>query len=142
MKLSRINPAFTTVNRNQPSVFDLFLNDFFHDHPATGSGEVPTNIIEDDNNLVFELAIPGLEKKDIEIKAEGEKLVIKAEKKIEVNENHRFLRREFGHISYNRVFELPNYVDVNGIKANYEEGILRITISKKAAEKPKLISVA
>lgn len=142
MKLSRINPAFTTVNRNQPSVFDLFLNDFFHDHPATGSGEVPTNIIEDDNILVFELAIPGLEKKDIEIKAEGEKLVIKAEKKIEVNENHRFLRREFGHISYNRVFELPNYVDVNGIKANYEEGILRITISKKAAEKPKLISVA
>lgn len=142
MKLSRINPAFTTVNRNQPSVFDLFLNDFFHDHPATGSGEVPTNIIEDDNNLVFELAIPGLEKKDIEIKAEGEKLAIKAEKKIEVNENHRFLRREFGHISYNRVFELPNYVDVNGIKANYEEGILRITISKKAAEKPKLISVA
>lgn len=142
MKLSRINPAFTTVNRNQPSVFDLFLNDFFHDHPATGSGEVPTNIIEDDNNLVFELAIPGLEKKDIEIKAEGEKLGIKAEKKIEVNENHRFLRREFGHISYNRVFELPNYVDVNGIKANYEEGILRITISKKAAEKPKLISVA
>ena len=142
MKLSRINPAFTTVNRNQPSVFDLFLNDFFHDHPATGSGEVPTNFIEDDNNLVFELAIPGLEKKDIEIKAEGEKLGIKAEKKIEVNENHRFLRREFGHISYNRVFELPNYVDVNGIKANYEEGILRITISKKAAEKPKLISVA
>lgn len=142
MKLSRINPAFTTVNRIQPSFFDLFLNDFFHDHPATGSGEVPTNIIEDDNILVFELAIPGLEKKDIEIKAEGEKLVIKAEKKIEVNENHRFLRREFGHISYNRVFELPNYVDVNGIKANYEEGILRITISKKAAEKPKLISVA
>ncbi|MGA1544451.1 MAG: Hsp20/alpha crystallin family protein [Saprospiraceae bacterium] len=142
MKLSRIHPAFTAVNRNQPSVFDLFLNDFFHDHPTTGSGEVPTNIIEDDNNLVFELAIPGLEKKDIEIKAEGEKLAIKAEKKFEVNENHRFLRREFGQIRYNRVFELPNYVDVNGIKANYEEGILRITISKKAVEKPKLISVA
>lgn len=92
--------------------------------------------------MVFELAIPGLEKKDIEIKAEGEKLAIKAEKKFEVNENHRFLRREFGQIRYNRVFELPNYVDVNGIKANYEEGILRITISKKAVEKPKLISVA
>ena len=66
----------------------------------------------------------------------------KAEKKLEVNENHRFLRREFGHVSYHRIFELPNYVDVNGIKANYENGILKITISKKAAEKPKLISVA
>jgi HSP20 family protein len=142
MKLSRINPAFTSINHHQPSVFDFFLNDFFNDHPAAGSRDVPTNIIEDDNNLIFELAIPGLDKKDIEIKAEGEQLAIKAEKKIEVKENHRFLRREFGQISYHRVFELPNYVDVNGIKANYEGGILRISISKKAAEKPKLISVA
>lgn len=142
MKLSRINPSFTTINHQQPFVFDFFLNDFFNDQPAKGSREVPTNIIEDDNNLVFELAIPGLNKKDIEIKAEGDQLAIKAEKKLEVNENHRFLRREFGHISYHRIFELPNYVDVNGIKANYEDGILKITISKKAAEKPKLISVA
>lgn len=142
MKLSRINPAFSTINRNQPSVFDFFLNDFFQDQPGSGSREFPTNIIEDDNNLVFELAIPGLDKKDIEIKAEGEQLAIKAEKQFEVNENHRFLRREFGHINYHRVFELPNYVDVNNIKANYEGGILKITISKKAAEKPKLISVA
>ncbi len=142
MKLSRINPSFTTINHQQPSVFDFFLNDFFNDQPAKGSGEAPTNIIEDDNNLVFELAIPGLNKKDIEIKAEGEQLAIKAEKKLEVNENHRFLRREFGNVSFHRIFELPNYVDVNGIKANYEDGILKITISKKAAEKPKLISVA
>jgi HSP20 family protein len=142
MKLSRINPAFTTINRHQPSVFDFFLNDFFNENQAVGTGEVPTNIIEDDNHLVFELAIPGLNKKDIEIKAEGKQLAIKAEKQIEVKESHRFLRREFGQLSYNRVFELPNYVDVNGIKANYEDGILRITISKKAAEKPKLINVA
>ena len=81
----------------------------------------------------IELAAPGLEKKDFKIAVEDKVLTISSEKedkKEEKKENYR--RREFSYSSFSRSFQLPENVLSDKIDAKYENGVLKLSIPKKA----------
>ena len=59
--------------------------------------------------------------------------------KEEKEENYRRIERQYG--SFTRTFTLPNTVDTEGVSANYEKGVLKIKLAKKAEAKPKQIKV-
>lgn len=96
------------------------------------------NIKESDDSFEVQMAVPGLKKDNFSISVENEELLISA--KIEENKEQtkdEFTRREFGYASFRRSFILPETVDGEKIKANYENGILNVVLPKKEEAKPK-----
>lgn len=108
----------------------------------SGNWSPSVDIYESENALVLSAEIPGLDEKDVEIKVENNTLSISGERKFEKEtkeENYHRIERAYG--SFQRSFTLPNYIDQDKIKAEHENGILKITMPKKKELKPKKIKV-
>lgn len=93
------------------------------------------NIREDEKNYFLEFAAPGFEKDEFKINLENQVLTVSAEKKSERKEEAKeYSRREFSYSSFQRSFNLPESVNEEGIKAEYKNGILNVSIPKKEEE--------
>lgn len=96
------------------------------------------NIVESPDNFKIEMAAPGLEKGDFKLSLENNRLSVSSEKEErKTEENENFTRKEFSYSSFTRSFDLPDTLDVENISANYENGILYITLPKRAEAKPQ-----
>jgi HSP20 family protein len=107
-----------------------------------------TNVSETDKEIQVTAELPGVDQKDIEITLTGGDLLIKGEKKSEVDEKkddkgrtyHR-VERSFG--SFQRRLALPYDVDPNKVQASFKDGVLTVTLPKPAeAQKSKKIEIA
>jgi HSP20 family protein len=109
---------------------------------ATTTWSPSVDIFENDNELTVKAELPGMAVKDIEVTFENNVLTVKGERRFEhetKKEDYHRVEREYG--SFSRSFALPTYIDETGIKADYKDGILKIVLPKKAASKPKGITV-
>lgn len=90
------------------------------------------NIKEEEQRFCIELAMPGIKKEDLNIDIEDKKLIIYAERKSETNEEKegKYSRREFNYSSFKRSFTMPENVNIEAIKAQYEDGVLKIDLPK------------
>jgi len=111
--------------------------------PAAARPWAPSvDIFETDNELVLKADIPGIDQKDIDIRIENGTLSIKGERKFEKEENNKgFHRMERSYGSFVRYFTLPETVDTEHVKAEYQSGVLTLTLPKKEIAKPKAIKV-
>jgi len=133
MTLVKVNTPF---NRS----FDGLVNELFNDLPVNFGKSIredllqfpPANIIEKTGLYSVELAAPGMEKSDFNIKLDGNILTISAEKKTEAaKEDEKVIRREFGFKSFKRSFTVDEKIDAANIIAKYEKGILTLELPKK-----------
>ena len=86
--------------------------------------------------------MPGIDEKDLDIKVENNTLTVTGERKFEKEEkeeNFHRVERRYG--SFTRSFTLPNTVSTDDIKAEYDHGVLKIRLAKRAEAKPKQIKV-
>lgn len=96
------------------------------------------NILERDKEFELQLLAPGYAKEDLKISMENDVLTISAEhRKMELKENERWTRREFITNGFNRSFRLPETVNIEGIVAEFNSGVLSVRIPKAEANKPK-----
>lgn len=141
--LTRFEPFRELVN------FQNQMNRIFQDY-GRGSDELltsgtfvpPVDIYEDEHSINLKLEIPGIEEKDLDIKLENNTLTVRGERKFEKEEkeeNFHRIERRYG--AFARSFTLPNTVDPDSVQASYENGILKITLAKRAEAKPKQIKV-
>jgi HSP20 family protein len=103
----------------------------------------PVDIYEDEHNITLKMEVPGIDEKDIDVRIENNTLTVRGERKFEKEEkeeNFRRIERQYG--SFTRVFTLPSSVDPGQVSANYDNGVLKITLAKKAEVKPKQIKVS
>jgi HSP20 family protein len=117
-----------TLVRNYDSLF----NEIFNTPAITPSA----NISESENGFEIELAIPGFSKDDFKIEVQDRLLTISS-KKESATEEKKYLRKEFTSISFQRSFRLPKTVDAENITAQYDNGILVLTLPKLEEAKPK-----
>lgn len=124
---------------------DSFLDDDF----LTNGKKIPAmNVKEKKNDFEIELAVPGFQKKDIEVVLENDQLVVSAEKtKKQIEEDESgYMRKEFSYNDFERRMTLPESVDQKKVvKANYENGVLKLKLQKKATAKvppKKVIEIA
>ena len=109
---------------------------------ATSSFAPAVDVYEDEHNVTLKIEVPGIDEKDIDIRLENNTLTVHGERKIEneeKEENYRRVERQYG--SFTRTFTLPTTVDAEHVSANYDKGVLNITLPKKAEAKPKQIKV-
>jgi len=110
---------------------------------TTTSFAPPVDIYEDEHNITLKIEVPGINEKDMDVRIENNTLTVHGERKIEMEEkeeNFRRVERQYG--SFTRVFTLPSSVDTGQVSANYDNGVLKIKLAKKAAAKPKQIKVS
>jgi HSP20 family protein len=95
------------------------------------------NIIDHDDSIEIVSEIPGLTKDDVSIKVDEQVLTISGEGRKTDDKGAKgikFIRRELKHSSFKRSFTLGDTLNLNGISANFENGILSISIEKKEKE--------
>jgi HSP20 family protein len=100
------------------------------------------DIYETEHELVVKADLPDIDPKDLDIRVENNILTIRGERKFEkqVNED-KYLRVERSYGSFARSFTLANTVNAEAIKADYQNGVLTLTIPKREEAKPKQIKV-
>jgi len=100
------------------------------------------DIYETEHELVVKADLPDVDPKNLDIRVENNLLTIRGERKFEsqVNENN-YLRIERAYGSFARSFALANTVNAEAIKADYQNGVLSLTIPKREEAKPKQIKV-
>jgi HSP20 family protein len=118
---------------------NLFDDDFFKGLTNSRSSMPAVNIREDEKNYSIDLAIPGMDKKDLKIDINEDVLTISSEKKSEnEEENDGYKRREFSYSSFCRSFYIPDNADKEKIEASYKDGVLNITLPKQEEDKTKI----
>jgi HSP20 family protein len=100
------------------------------------------DIFETEHELVVKADLPEIDPKNLDIRVENNILTIRGERKFEkkVNEEN-YLRVERAYGSFERSFTLANTVNPEAIKAEYQQGVLTLTIPKREEAKPKQIKV-
>ena len=125
------------------------MNRLFQDYAPRGEQDLttgnfvpPVDIYEDEHSVTLKVEVPGLDPKDVDVQVENHTLTIKGERKFEKEEkeeNFHRIERRYG--SFVRSFTLPSTVDTDNIKADYENGVLKVLLAKSAEAKPKQIKV-
>jgi len=107
-----------------------------------GSLSVPADVIETKDNIVVKLSAPGVKPEEIDIAVVGDTLTIKGEMKSEEQfEEGSYIRKERRFGSFQRTFSLPASVASDKAKAEFEHGVLTLTLPKAEQAKPKSIKV-
>lgn len=139
-KINDLKPKF-------PNIVEKFFGKKITDE-ANNDEEVSTvpsvNISDIDKAFEINVALPGFDKKDVNIEVQNGCLIISSEKQYEKEEkNKNWMRREYGYASFQRIFQLPESADEDKIQAEMKNGVLTIKIAKKPGyiENRKIISI-
>jgi HSP20 family protein len=120
--------------------FDLRFEDA--DRESLGVWNPPVDIIEDKDGLVLKAELPGMDKKDIEVRVENNVLTLQGERKRESEtKEDGYYRCERAYGTFSRSFSLPTSVDTSKIGAEYKDGVLSVSLPKAEEAKPKQIDV-
>ena len=132
-------PTFPSMR----SLFDNWgLDDDFFSSFWNGKNMPAVNIAETDETFEVELAVPGMDKEDFKIEIDNGRLTISAEKEDSVEEKQKnYQRKEYSFQSFQRSFWLPENVNQEDVKANYQKGVLTITLEKEPIEEGKKVEV-
>jgi HSP20 family protein len=144
--LTRFYP-YRELNTLQERVNRLFHESFSSSEGrdeslATSNFAPAVDVYEDEHSVTLKIEVPGIDEKDIDVRIENRTLTVHGERKFEKEEkeeNYRRVERQYG--SFSRTFTLPNTVDTENVSADYEKGVLKIKLTKKAEAKPKQIKV-
>lgn len=120
-------------------IFNELMNSTLGDiiQPEVHTKRPFVNIREDDDQIILEMALPGVHKEEVDISTEKKQLII-SKKESEVEVKQEFKRREFDYSSFKRVFNIPNSINIAEINASFDAGILKVTLPKR--EDAKIIS--
>jgi len=107
-----------------------------------GSWNPTVDIYENEDNFVLEADLPGVHAKDFDLSIENYRLTLRGGrefKKIDDN-NYHLIERTYG--TFTRTFTLPSTVKVEGVEAEFKDGVLRVTLPKREEVKPRQIRIA
>ena len=142
--LTRWDPfrEFNTLQDRMNRLFQQSYGDGREEALTTSTFAPAVDVYEDEHNITLKIEVPGIEEKDIDVRIENNTLTVHGERKFEKEEkeeNYRRVERQYG--SFTRSFTLPNTVNAESVTANYDKGVLKIKLAKKAEAKPKQIKV-
>ena len=111
---------------------------------ALGGAWAPAvDIYEQDGNIVVKAELPGVDPKDVDVRVENNTLTLRGERKIDTEvkqENYHRVERAYG--TFTRSFSLPSVLDQEKIKAEFKDGVLKVTLPKHERALPKQINIS
>ncbi len=101
----------------------------------------PADIIEGPEEYTVRVDMPGVAKDSIELKVDGSKLLVRGSTGKYHNDNSKMVLREINPTMYQREFQLGSEIDRSKINAEYESGVLNISLHKNEQSKPREIRI-
>lgn len=143
----------TLILRRQPELrrlnqmFDAALNGFPFGTDGTlaeaNAWFPPTDVVEDADGVRISVELPGIKPENVDVAVENRVLSIKGEKtQASEQSSSRLHRYERSYGRFERTFHLPETVDADRIQAQYEHGVLTLTLPRAEQAKPRKIEVA
>jgi HSP20 family protein len=109
---------------------------------TTGEVNLPLDVLDDQDSYVVHAALPGLKPEDVQINLQGDTLSIRGQAPQTAEEKGKtYLLRERQQVSYARSITLPGPVDADRAAAQFEHGVLTLTLPKAEAARPKTIKI-
>src|SRR6202021_3772489 len=125
---------YSTLQDRMNRLFrDSFGSEGREESLTTSTFAPPVDVYEDEHSVTLKIEVPGIEEKDIDVRLENNTLTVHGERKFEKEEkeeNFRRVERQYG--SFTRTFTLPTTVDSEKISASFDQGILKISLAKRA----------
>src|SRR5262249_20910259 len=137
--------SFRGVSTLQDQINRLFTDAFERgDNESNLTAWAPAvHINRNEHELVVQADLPGNDPQDLDIPVENHILTSRGERKFEKKVNQEnYLRVERTYGSFSRSFSLANTVNPEGIKADYQNGVLTLVVPKREEAKPKQIKVS
>jgi HSP20 family protein len=130
----------SSLRRAMDRLFDDFMSPRLW--RAEGEWAFPVDVYETDEAVVVKAALPGMNPDDVEISLSNDALTIRGEvKQEEKTERENYYRRELRYGSFARTVPLPTRVDQERAEAEFENGLLTVTLPKAEELRPKSIKV-
>jgi HSP20 family protein len=145
MTITKLNPLLNELTTTRDR-----LNRFFDrndEWDTEGNLFVPdwapsVDILEKENEIRIKAELPGVEAKDVAVTVDNNVLTIKGERHLEKDvkkESYHRMERAYG--SFSRSFSLPDTVDTGNVRAEYKDGLLTLSLPKKAAAKSRTVEI-
>ncbi len=113
-----------------------------NNHPQTGGFSLALDVAENENDFLVTASLPGVKPEDVQITIQGDSLTIRGESKTEQEKKgERWHLRERRLGAFQRSLSLGTPVDSNKAHADFEHGVLTLTLPKAEASKPRQIKV-
>jgi len=134
---------FISIRERIDSLFDdVIAQNRSCNGMSYGVWSPPVDIYESENEIIMKAELPGMSRDDFRIEVNDNVITLFGERKFAKDlrdENYSRMERQYG--TFKRIFNLPNRVEEKEISANYELGVLEISIPKSTGEKPRRIKV-
>lgn len=104
-------------------------------------GYLPIDLIDAGDKLIILALLPGMKREDIDVSVFRDEITLSGERKREVIEEARCIRRERGYGAFQKVIELPEPIQVDEINAEYKDGVLNIIMPKERFSEPITIPI-
>lgn len=109
---------------------------------SAAGGYPAMNAWANEDSVVVTAELPGTDPEHLDISVRENLLTVSGERKpLELGNGETYHRRELSYGKFKRVFQLPFQVDSAKVEASYEKGVLRITLPRAEADKPRKITV-
>src|SRR5687767_7793128 len=145
MSMIKYDP-FRELRNLQDEMTRLFTgprpSEFNREEMTHGAWAPSVDIWEDKDRLNLEAELPGMNREDFEISVENNVITLRGERKFEKKtegENYHRVERSYG--SFTRSFTLPQSVTADGATADFEDGILRVSLPKREETKARKIEI-
>ena len=99
------------------------------------------NVYDDGDSVVLCAEVPGVKSTDLDLTVLNDSLTLKGRRGRAANDDERYYRRERITGSFSRTITLPDPVDPDSVKAEYNDGVLRVTMQKAEEAKARKIEI-
>ncbi len=138
--LMRYNPVRDWLSMS--TMLDKFFDDAYFPTREGAFGTPNVDVIENNDTIVVKAELPGIKPEDIDVRVEGNTLLMRGEGTEETEEKEgRYHVHERRQASFARAIPLPTGVNTDKANAEFENGILTLTLPKSEEAKPKQISI-
>jgi HSP20 family protein len=143
MAIDRWNP-FQDMLALRDAMERMMQDTFTRSGGMSGRGSFPIDLVENENGYVMHASLPGFKPDEVQVQVTGDTLTIRGEHREEPQtnqENQQYLMRERRVATVYRAITLPAPIDADKAQANFEHGVLTLTLPRAQSAQPKQISI-
>ena len=144
MAIVRWDPfrEMVTLRNTMDRMFEDSLVRRYQDSSSAVEGYLPLDIYQTENDVVIKAVLPGMKPEDVDISLTGDTLTIKGQHKQESETSREnYVHKEINYGSFSRTVMVPVPIQNDKVEANFEDGILTLTLPKAEEIKPKQIKI-
>lgn len=133
---------FEELSNLEERLNDLLQQESLDVERNPGAWSPPVDIFEAENEFVLTAELPGVEREEVDVAVEGDRLTLRGQRNLEKEcDSAQFHRIERRHGAFFRVFQFPESVDAERITAKMTHGVLTVTLPKRPKASVKVVEL-